>query len=41
MGKTYPAIPDELRMFIREQPLFFLATAPLSARGNETAAHLP
>ncbi|MFP5247145.1 MAG: pyridoxamine 5'-phosphate oxidase family protein, partial [Thermoanaerobaculia bacterium] len=30
MGKTYDAISDDLRAFIEEQQMFFVATAPLS-----------
>ncbi|WP_283139071.1 pyridoxamine 5'-phosphate oxidase family protein [Rhizohabitans arisaemae] len=28
MGKTYPALDERLREFIREQPMYFVATAP-------------
>ncbi|HYN90122.1 MAG TPA: pyridoxamine 5'-phosphate oxidase family protein [Ardenticatenaceae bacterium] len=34
MGKTHPAITDELRAFIEAQHLFFVATAPLEASGH-------
>jgi hypothetical protein len=34
MGKTYERIEGRLRTFIEEQPLFFTATAPLSADGT-------
>ncbi|MFI6014330.1 pyridoxamine 5'-phosphate oxidase family protein [Streptomyces sp. NPDC051243] len=34
MGKTYERIDGRLRKFIEEQPLFFTATAPLSAEGT-------
>ncbi|MFF3847462.1 pyridoxamine 5'-phosphate oxidase family protein [Streptomyces sp. NPDC002328] len=34
MGKTYEHIDGRLRTFIEEQPLFFTATAPLSADGT-------
>lgn len=34
MGKTYPQITDRLRAFIEEQPVFFVATAPLAADGH-------
>lgn len=34
MGKVFPAITDELRRFIEQQPVFFVATAPLSADGH-------
>ena len=34
MGKTYDRIPDKLAKFIRAQPLFFVATAPLSGDGH-------
>ncbi len=34
MGKTYERIDGRLRTFIEEQPVFFTATAPLSADGT-------
>ncbi|MFJ7076545.1 pyridoxamine 5'-phosphate oxidase family protein [Streptomyces sp. NPDC098781] len=34
MGKTYERIDGRLRTFIEKQPLFFTATAPLSADGT-------
>jgi predicted pyridoxine 5'-phosphate oxidase superfamily flavin-nucleotide-binding protein len=34
MGKRLSEIPDDLLAFIRAQPLFFVATAPLSADGH-------
>ena len=34
MGKAYDTISDELQTFIRQQHLFFVATAPLSADGH-------
>ncbi|WP_371581528.1 pyridoxamine 5'-phosphate oxidase family protein [Streptomyces sp. NBC_01314] len=34
MGKTYESIDGRLRTFIEAQPLFFTATAPLSADGT-------
>jgi hypothetical protein len=34
MGKTYERIDDRLRTFIETQPIFFTATAPLSAAGK-------
>jgi len=34
MGKTYERIDGRLRAFIEEQPVFFTATAPLSADGT-------
>lgn len=34
MGKTFTAIPADLADFIRAQPLFFVASAPLSAEGH-------
>lgn len=34
MGKTYPAITDELRAFIERQPMFFVATAPSGGDGH-------
>ena len=34
MGKVHPAITPELASFIEAQPLFFVATAPLSASGH-------
>ena len=33
MGKTYETIDEELREFIEKQPMFFVATAPLSGEG--------
>ncbi len=34
MGATHESITPELAEFIREQPLFFVATAPLSENGH-------
>lgn len=34
MGKVYECITDELQNFIRQQHLFFVASAPLSADGH-------
>ena len=34
MGKSYESIPDDLRAWIAEQPMFFVATGPLSAAGR-------
>jgi hypothetical protein len=34
VGKTYPEIDPQLAGFLREQHLFFVATAPLSATGR-------
>ncbi|GAB2958420.1 pyridoxamine 5'-phosphate oxidase family protein [Saccharothrix stipae] len=34
MGKTYERIDGRLREFIEQQPVFFTATAPLSADGH-------
>jgi hypothetical protein len=34
MGKTYESITPELRAFIGQQRMFFVATAPLDARGH-------
>jgi hypothetical protein len=34
MGKAISSITDDLATFIREQPLFFVATAPLSRDGH-------
>ncbi|WP_344875461.1 pyridoxamine 5'-phosphate oxidase family protein [Allokutzneria multivorans] len=34
MGKSYPRIDGRLREFIERQPLFFVATAPLSGDGH-------
>ncbi|MDT0306008.1 pyridoxamine 5'-phosphate oxidase family protein [Streptomyces sp. DSM 44917] len=34
MGKTYARIEGRLRTFIEEQPVFFTATAPLTAEGT-------
>jgi hypothetical protein len=34
MGQTYEVITPRLRSFIEEQPVFFVATAPLSEQGR-------
>jgi hypothetical protein len=34
MGKTYEAITPEHQVFIEQQPLFFVASAPLSGAGH-------
>jgi hypothetical protein len=34
MGKIHARLDDKLRAFIREQKMFFVATAPLSADGH-------
>jgi hypothetical protein len=34
MGKRYEAIGDEHRAFIEQQPVFFVASAPLTADGH-------
>lgn len=34
MGKVLEGITEEVRAFIAKQPLFFVATAPLSAEGH-------
>jgi len=34
MGSTYPQIDDRLAQFIERQPVFFVATAPLSPDGH-------
>jgi hypothetical protein len=34
MGRTYPQIDDALGAWIAAQPLFFVATSPLSAQGH-------
>lgn len=34
MSKTYEAITPELQQFIAQQPLFFVATAPLGGEGH-------
>jgi hypothetical protein len=34
MGKTYERIEGRLRAFIEEQPVFFVASAPLAADGH-------
>ena len=34
MGQTYEVITPRLRSFIEEQPVFFVATAPLSGQGR-------
>jgi hypothetical protein len=33
MGKTYPSIEPQIAEFIARQPVFFVATAPLSGEG--------
>jgi hypothetical protein len=34
MGRTYDAIDDRLRGFLERQPVFFVATAPLTGDGH-------
>lgn len=34
MGKTYSEIDEHLAKFIQQQPMFFVASAPLSAEGH-------
>lgn len=34
MGKSYTEIPDNLVPWIEQQPMFFVATAPLAATGH-------
>jgi hypothetical protein len=34
MGKVFESITEELQKFIKKQPMFFVATAPLSADGH-------
>jgi hypothetical protein len=34
MGKVYDGVSPELRAFLERQPVFFVATAPLSADGH-------
>ncbi len=34
MGEVFPRIDDDLRDWIAQQPLFFVATAPLDAAGH-------
>lgn len=34
MGQTYSTIPPELQGWMAQQPLFFVATAPLAATGH-------
>ena len=34
MGKTYPRIEPRLQSFIEQQPIFFVATAPLAEDGH-------
>jgi len=34
VGKTYPEIDEELRRFMQAQSMFFVARAPLDARGH-------
>jgi len=33
MGKVYPRIDDDMRVWVAEQHVFFVATAPLAAEG--------
>ena len=34
MGKTFERLDEKLISFIEKQPMFFVATAPLSADGH-------
>src|SRR5687768_1195127 len=34
MGRTYDEIPEHLMSWMEEQPVFFVASAPLSAEGH-------
>ena len=34
MGKIYPELDQHLSQFIQQQPVFFVATAPLSEKGH-------
>lgn len=34
VGKAYDVIPDDLRDFVEEQPVFFVATAPMAEDGR-------
>src|SRR5467141_862500 len=34
MGRTYESIDENLRAFLERQPMFFVATAPLSGDGH-------
>lgn len=34
MAKTYPALTSELKTWLEQQPMFFLASAPLQADGH-------
>jgi hypothetical protein len=34
MGKRYAAISDEHRLFIEQQPIFFVASAPMAGSGH-------
>ncbi len=36
MAKFYDAIPDDLIQWIGEQPIFFVASAPLAAERSRT-----
>ncbi len=38
MAKTYPEIDDSLAAFIKAQPVFFVATAPLDPEGHVNAS---
>jgi Pyridoxamine 5'-phosphate oxidase len=34
VGKVYPVLDDSIRAFIESQPVFFVASAPLDAKGH-------
>jgi hypothetical protein len=38
LAKTYPEIDAQLETFIKAQPVFFVATAPLSSQGHVNAS---
>lgn len=38
MAKTYPEIDSDLQSFIKAQPVFFVATAPLDPHGHVNAS---
>jgi hypothetical protein len=41
MGKVYERIDDRLRSFIEQQPIFFVATAPLAGHNALSLDGLP
>ena len=41
MGKVHPEIDERPRHFLQEQPVFFVATAPLATDGRVNIDGLP